>query len=830
LLTWLFAILKLVWGIYLVLTSIYCLLAFLPYTYFALIKAPPYEWMPWFAHHQAVLYWIALLAVAITQVTWSRQPTERRGPVALVLGILALAGVYLSARPFLSTIQSNWAAYKWSLAALALLALVAALDVARHWPQEGSDNADDAQFSYSSAVLIAVFVALLYEVGSAAHSYSERKSVSFNWGKLELTTWSVISHILVGLIVVSVLNLILIACRRTRRPRSFTLALVGLLVFTSFWIGVVGFLNSALTFEGWAAHGYAASLAATLTLLLGSVALPFLAARRVEGIRNRSRAVALWAITIALSLFAVALPTLIAGGDWNGVLQHAFTLLFWISLSVCVYVLRPRRASYSVVNIVAVLLLSGFTYKALQATDIFWGKPLGATDDDIARALETYAADNISFQMAHHILGNERETPCGDLCRIMRQYTNIRDAEARTEVNLVDHLLPTQGERPNIFIFVIDSVRPDYLGAYNPKVDFTPNLDAFARDSIVVHNAYTQYAGTTLSEPAIWSGAMLLHAHYMQPFSRVNSLEKLANVDGYQMMVSFDTVLSQILSPSDHLIKLDADKPWNQVEVCSTLQQTESALEARPDKSQPVLFYTQPMNVHQFAHNSMPRLTAESWRTRDGFNNRIAYELHQVDSCLGGFFAYLKARKLYDNSIVIVASDHGDATGEFGRYSHSITIYPEIMRVPLLVHLPEAMRRNVIHDDTYISALTDITPSLYYLLGHRPIRSNPIFGHSIFVATPEELKTYRRDQLFLASDERAVYGLLTENGRFLYATYDSPSQSFLFDLSRDPNAQHSILTDPLKQHYDEQIIDQLHTVADFYGYKPGVGSLLAAAH
>jgi hypothetical protein len=42
-------LLRIVSGIYFVLTSIYCLLAFLPYTFFFLIKAPPYSWMPWFA-------------------------------------------------------------------------------------------------------------------------------------------------------------------------------------------------------------------------------------------------------------------------------------------------------------------------------------------------------------------------------------------------------------------------------------------------------------------------------------------------------------------------------------------------------------------------------------------------------------------------------------------------------------------------------------------------------------------------------------------------------------------------------------------------------------
>jgi len=75
---------------------------------------------------------------------------------------------------------------------------------------------------------------------------------------------------------------------------------------------------------------------------------------------------------------------------------------------------------------------------------------------------------------------------------------------------------------------------------------------------------------------------------------------------------------------------------------------------------------------------------------------------------------------------------------------------------------------------------------------------------------------------------RAVYGILTADARFLYVTYDSPAQSYLFDLTKDPNAEHNVVNPQLKQHYDEEIIGRLHLIADYYGYKPGVGSLLAA--
>jgi len=127
-----------------------------------------------------------------------------------------------------------------------------------------------------------------------------------------------------------------------------------------------------------------------------------------------------------------------------------------------------------------------------------------------------------------------------------------------------------------------------------------------------------------------------------------------------------------------------------------------------------------------------------------------------------------------------------------------------------------------------LATLTDIAPTLFYLLGHKPIRHNALYGRPLFAASKEELDSYSHDDLFLASDLHAVYGILTADGRYLYTTYDSPAQSYLFDLNHDPNAQHDILTPALKQRYDEEIIEHLQAIGDYYGYKPGVRSLLAS--
>ena len=818
---WLATISKTLWGIYLILTSAYCLLGFLPYTYVALIKEPPYEWLPWFAHHQGALYFLLLALVAVTH--W---PKGKQLGFCVFVGVLTLAGTYLAVQPFLPGLEDNWTAYKWSLASLIPLVLLAAFMIRRDWP-DAYGNSNILFLPYSRGILAALFVATIYQMAVELHNYVENRSIGFASSRLEIAGWSVISHAMLAVVFLSALNLIRLISRRTKDPAGVNIVLVGTGGIGVLWVMLYRLLSDSLSFQGWAAQVYAACLAAAVTMWLASLVMPFLAAQ--EQAMTRGRNFGLWITVLASSILAVVLPTVIAGSDWDGVLQNSFALVFWIALAACFFTLRPRRKLYASVSLVAVLVLSGVAYKGLQATEILWAGALGKTDDDVARALENYANQDASFRLAQYLLGNGREEACGDLCRILRENANVRDAEVKADLQLVDHLAPSRNQHPNIFLFVIDSLRPDYLGAYNSRVDFTPNLDAFADESVVVHNAYTQYAGTSLSEPAIWAGSLLLHAHYLQPFARVNSLEKLARADDYRMVVSYDEILRQLLAPNDDLIKLDTDKKlWNQLEVCSTIRQLEPLLANGLGHGQPVLFYTQPKNVHQFAHNDLPLPDRDNWRTRPGFNNRIAHEVHQVDGCLGDFFAFLKAKGLYDNSVIILTSDHGDATGELGRSSHSLSIYPEVMRVPLIVHLPPTMRR-LVHDDRHLSALTDITPSLYYLLGHGPIKANPLFGHPLFVEGTEELDKYRRTELFLASDERAVFGLLTDNGRFLYTTYDSPTQSFLYDLDSDPQAQHNILTDSLKKRYDERIIAHLHEVAEFYGYRPGVGSLLAAA-
>ena len=117
-------LLRLVSGTYFALTSLYCLLAFLPYTYCSFIKAPPYAWMPGFTHHQAALYWLAVAAATLANWPVRESWSQRNSLFLCGLVVLAACGICLTIRPFLPGLQNDRGAYWWSWVSPGVIALV----------------------------------------------------------------------------------------------------------------------------------------------------------------------------------------------------------------------------------------------------------------------------------------------------------------------------------------------------------------------------------------------------------------------------------------------------------------------------------------------------------------------------------------------------------------------------------------------------------------------------------------------------------------------------------------------------------------------------------
>jgi arylsulfatase A-like enzyme len=339
------------------------------------------------------------------------------------------------------------------------------------------------------------------------------------------------------------------------------------------------------------------------------------------------------------------------------------------------------------------------------------------------------------------------------------------------------------GPKPNVFIVVIDSLRRDYVSAYNPKVAFTPAIDRFAKENIVMNNAFTHYGGTGLAEPSIWVGGMMVHKQYVTPFYPMNTLAKLTSAEGYRSLVSVDTILTTIVPKTPAVADIDAGVLNMDYDMCRSLNQmTSSVSAARQESNAPIFGYTQPQNIH-ISVIAREGKTVPPGETYPGFYAPYASRLRRIDACFGQFIDSLKQMNLYDSSIVILTSDHGDSLGEEGRFGHAYTIYPEVVRIPLLVHLPPEMRGAMFYDNSAPVFSTDITPSLYYLLGHENVTNTPTMGRPLFTRRREDQVPYLRNDYLIASSYAAVYGLLSGNGRRLYISDAVNERDYVYELS-----------------------------------------------
>jgi arylsulfatase A-like enzyme len=228
-----------------------------------------------------------------------------------------------------------------------------------------------------------------------------------------------------------------------------------------------------------------------------------------------------------------------------------------------------------------------------------------------------------------------------------------------------------------------------------------------------------------------------------------------------------------------------------------------------------VFSYTLPQNVHiaVAARHQVP-----SGRTYPGFFAPVADTVRDVDRCFGEFVEYLRQTGRYDDSIVILTADHGDSLGEEGRWGHGYFMVPEVVRVPLLIHLPPSLRTRVATDLSRVAFTTDLAPTLYALTGNEAADLGPLFGSPLFVEPGTDLSARRRQSFVLASSYGAVYGMLRHNGRKLYAADAVDGRDDAYDMSDDRMDRRVAITQAMRSLNRRLITEQLDTLAALNHY------------
>ena len=78
----------------------------------------------------------------------------------------------------------------------------------------------------------------------------------------------------------------------------------------------------------------------------------------------------------------------------------------------------------------------------------------------------------------------------------------------------------------------------------------------------------------------------------------------------------------------------------------------------------------------------------------DWLDCKMTYLDHQI----GQLFKNLKKMKLYDDSMIILTSDHGDLFGEHDAFDHNYGLYNELINVPLIIKYPKSMKLTGVND------------------------------------------------------------------------------------------------------------------------------------
>jgi len=169
---------------------------------------------------------------------------------------------------------------------------------------------------------------------------------------------------------------------------------------------------------------------------------------------------------------------------------------------------------------------------------------------------------------------------------------------------------------------------------------------------------------------------------------------------------------------------------------------------------------------------------------RDRYDENVAY----ADSLVGRVIAELQARDRYEDAMVILLADHGEAFFEHREFLHRMTLFGEVLRIPLVIKWPASTDGYQPAVEEPVS-LVDLAPTLVDGLGIDDPRAS-FQGVSLLpaifdgvtpargvYATTRPSSTSGRRQLALLRGQRKI--ILDEAG-----------VPHLYDLSLDPLEQH----------------------------------------
>lgn len=371
----------------------------------------------------------------------------------------------------------------------------------------------------------------------------------------------------------------------------------------------------------------------------------------------------------------------------------------------------------------------------------------------------------------------------------------------------------------NVVIYLIDTLRYDKLGIYNPKSSVpTPNIDAFAKDATLYEAAYDPENWTKPSTATILTG-LYPETHQAKtdeaklPASAKMISEQLkengfktgsfiangyvSDAFGFKKGWDFYTnyIREEKNTDAENLVKdslawIDQQKGQRFFAYIHTIDP--HVPYGAPGEWKEKFFkggkYDGPIKPQATGEQLADIKTGKlEINERDKrylealYDGEVAYN----DSEFGNLIKGLKERGLYDNTLIVVLVDHGEEFWDHGSVGHGHSVYEELVHSPLILRYPGkiAAGRRL----PQVVSVADVVPTVLDVLGVKPMEG--IEGYSFadtFDGTGDpHPRAGVSDFLFRKKSIRV--------GRYHWITVGRHGE--LYDVEKDPQEKKNLIND-----------------------------------